>query len=400
MATPDKMSDKAVEGDGLSEQGSANVAKSSINKSDTLALAYKDAADILSILDNFGAEQPAANKLPESASLTAEEKNRLAQLLGETGPKIKSPPEEQLPPVKEPQMTTLEEQKIEGLQTAGEISPNDITSVDKEPVHLQSESTEEQESSGIYDRVRSALDSIQGKRDKQSDASAAAEPEIKPLEKQPVQTQHLVEEPVGSDEQEQNISDEQQQNLDADSSSDTKSQIEALTVEREELRRKLDVAEAGIKELENNRQEYESDESDLEQDVESLRLELTRISKWHESMEIQVKKLLKIAENSNKDRETLEINLVQAHEIICTLEKKVQPMQEKLDDYENTINELHNQLVDQTAMLTSTHERLQHEVAQRRKIEQMLRDIKSRLMPLTRKKSTTLPRKKSKKSNH
>ena len=43
----------------------------------------------------------------------------------------------------------------------------------------------------------------------------------------------------------------------------------------------------------------------------------------------------------------------------------------------------------QTAMLTTIHEKLQHEVSQRRKAEQMLRNIKSRLAPLTRTRSAT-----------
>ena len=98
---------------------------------------------------------------------------------------------------------------------------------------------------------------------------------------------------------------------------------------------------------------------------------------------------MKLAENSDAERETLEEDLTQAHETICNLHKKVQPLQEKLEDYDNIVTELRTQLVDQTAMLTTTHEKLQHEVSQRRKAEQMLRKIKSRFAPLTRTKSTT-----------
>jgi predicted nucleic acid-binding Zn-ribbon protein len=391
MAATDTTQVKQVEQKEPPEQQIPKVAESNGGKSDTLALAYKDATDILSILDNFGAEQPTAKKLPKDASLTAEEQDRLAQLLGEDGSNVKAESKEQPPLADEQPLATPEDQKIEDIEKVSEITPKETEDNDKESGDLPSESTAESESGGIYNRVRSILDAIPSKRAKQSEPPATAEPQVKPPDEQPVQTEQLQQAPA--------ISDKQEQTQDADLPVDTKSQIEAVAVEREEIGKKLDVAAAGIQELEENQFDDKSDKADRTEEVGRLRSELIKISKWHESLETQVKKLLKIAENSNTDREALESNLTQAHEVICTLEKKVQPMQEKIQEYEDVVNDLHNQLVDQSAMLTSTHEKLQHEVTQRRKIEQMLRDIKSRLRPLTRTKSSTQPKQTAKKSN-
>ncbi len=400
MAATDTTQVKQVEQKGPPEQQITNVAEDNGSKSNTLALAYEDAADILSILDNFGAEQPTAKKLPKDASLTAEEQDRLAHLLGEDGSKVKAESEEQLPLANEQPSTTLEDQKIEDKETVRETTQKDVENNDKESGDSQAESTAEPESGGIYNRVRSILDAIPSKRAGQSEAPAEAEPQVKQPDEQPVQTEQLEHATVTSDKQEQNRVDKQEQNQGSDLLAGTKSQIEAVTVEREVISKKLDVTAASIKELEDSQFDNESDKDNRAEDVDRLRSELTKISKWHESLETQVRKLLKIAENSNTDRETLEVNLVQAHEVICTLEKKVQPMQEKIEEYENMVNDLHNQLVDQSAMLTSTHEKLQHEVTQRRKIEQMLRDIKSRLRPLTRTKSSAQNKRTAKKSNH
>ncbi len=400
MAATDTTQVKQVEQNDLPEQQVANVAENNGSKSDTLALAYEDAADILSILDNFGAEQPTAKELPKDASLTTEEQDRLAQLLGETEPKVKTEPEEQLPLAKEQPSTMLEDQKIEDKETVSEIPPKDIESNVKEVENLQAESTVEPESGGIYDRIRSTLDAIADKKSKQAEAPVTAETQGEPPDKQPVQTEQLEQAQTTSNKQEQEKVDKQEQDGSDDLHADAKSQIEAVTVERDALSKKIDVTEAGIKELENNRLGDKSDKDNRAEEIEKLRSELTKISKWHESLEMQVQKLLKIAENSNTDRETLEVNLAQAHETICNLQKKVQPLQEKLEDYDNMVTDLRTQLVDQSAMLTTTHEKLQHEVTQRRKIEQMLRDIKSRLTPLTRTKSTTQSKRKTSKSNH
>jgi len=53
------------------------------------------------------------------------------------------------------------------------------------------------------------------------------------------------------------------------------------------------------------------------------------------------------------------------------------------------VTELRAQLVDQTGKMTTNHEKLQHEVTQRRQAEKMLREIKSRLVLLTQSKSVT-----------
>ena len=98
---------------------------------------------------------------------------------------------------------------------------------------------------------------------------------------------------------------------------------------------------------------------------------------------------MKVIETSHAESETLEADLIQSHETICKLKKKVQPLQDKLKDYESMVTDLRNQLVDQTAILAANHEKLLQEVSQRRKAEQMLRSIKSRFEPLTQTRQST-----------
>ena len=169
-------------------------------------------------------------------------------------------------------------------------------------------------------------------------------------------------------------------------------QLETVIAEHDTLSRELVLTRARVKELENNQPDNKTEKPNRtcdNEDIEHLRSKLTKITKWHKSLTVLVQKLLKLAENSNAERETLEADLNQAQETICNLQKKVQPLQEELEDYDNMVTDLRTQLVDQAAMLTTTNEKLLHEVSQRRETEQMLRKIKSRFAPLTRTKSTT-----------
>jgi len=90
MATTGTTLDRPVERSGLSEQRVAKMAGNSAGKSDITTAASQDAADILSILDGFGAQQPSTDQLPQDAPLTAEEQEKLARLLGNTNPKIET----------------------------------------------------------------------------------------------------------------------------------------------------------------------------------------------------------------------------------------------------------------------------------------------------------------------
>ena len=86
MATTETTLNKPAEHSDLLEQQVADVAENNGGKSDTNAATYKDAADILTILDSFGAKQPTTDRLPEVALLTADEQEKLAGLLGDTKP--------------------------------------------------------------------------------------------------------------------------------------------------------------------------------------------------------------------------------------------------------------------------------------------------------------------------
>ena len=329
MATTETTLNKPAEHSDLLEQQVADVAENNGGKSDTNAATYKDAADILTILDSFGAKKPATDRLPEDALLTADEQEKLAGLLGDTKP--------------------MDHKENKGRRA-------DLLQV------------EVIENYGDLNKLKSKTAFAKQEQNKPGELLTETRPQ---LEVVTVDHDTLGREIDGL-------------------LTNIQTQLEAVIVEHDTLSEELVLTRARVKELENNHpcnKDEEPNRTRKNEDIERLRSELTNITKWHKKLTGQVQKLLKLAENSIAERETLEADLARAHDTICNLQKKVQPMQEKLQDYDNMVTDLRNQLVDQTAMLTTTHEKLQHEVSQRRKAGQMLMGIKSRFAPLTRTKS-------------
>jgi chromosome segregation ATPase len=326
MATTETTLNKPAEHSYLFEQQVADVTENNDRKSNTPTTVHKDAADILTILDSFKAQQPTTNQLPEDTPLTAEEQDRLADLLRD--PKPKNDTEN-----KRRQADIL---KVEVTKNHGDL--------DKAGSKTSFAKQEQNKSGGLLNEKRSQFGVVT------ADHEALAR-DIDGL------------------------------------LTNIQTQLEAVIVEHETLSKELVLTRALVEELENDRPDNEAEKPNQtykNRDIEQLRLELTKITNWHKILTMQVQKLLKVVENSNAESETLEANLTQSHETICNLKKKVQPLQDKLEDYENIVTDLRTQFVDQTAILTATHEKLLHEVSQRRKAEQMLRNIKSRFAPLTR----------------
>jgi len=331
MAITETTLNKPAEHSDLLEQQVADVTENNGSKSDTPTAAYQDAADILTILDGFGAQEPTTEQLPKDAPLTAEEQDKLADLLGDTKPK------------------------------------NDTENKGKQADLLQVEVTEDH---GDLDKVKSKNSFAKQEQNKLGGLLTKTRSQC-----EVVTAEH---DTLGKE-------------IDG-LLTNIQTQLEAVIVEHDTLSKELVLTRARVKELENNQPDNKAEKTDWtrkNEDIEHLRSELTKITTWHESLATQVQKLLKLAENSDAERETLEEDLTQAHETICNLQKQVQPLQEKLEENDNVVNKLRAQLVDQTAKLTTTHEKLQREVSQRRRAEQMLRGIKSRFAPLTRTKSTT-----------
>jgi chromosome segregation ATPase len=333
MATKETMSNKPAEHNHLLEQRVIGVTGSSGSKSDTHVAAHKDAADILSMLDRFEAQRPATDRLPKDVPLTAEEQEKLARLLGDTEPK------------------------------------NYTESRQKQPDPVQVEVTENNED---LEKVKSKTFFAEQEQNRPGGPLAGTQSQFEAVT--------LDHETLGKE------IDGLLNNI--------QTLLETVIVEHETLSRELVLTRACVKELESNPPDNKAEgpgRTCENEDIERFRSELSKITKWHKSLAVQVQRLLKLAENSLAESETLEASLIRAHETICDLKKKVIPLQEKVEDYDNMITGLSNQLLDQTAMLTTTHEKLQHEVSQRRKAEQMLRNIKSRLAPLTRARPTTQP---------
>jgi chromosome segregation ATPase len=331
MATTETTPNKPAEHSDLPEHQVADVTENNGSKSDTPTAAQKDAADILTILDSFGAQQPATEQLPKDAPLTAQEQDKLADLLGDTEPKNDT----------ENKGKQADLLQVEVIENHGDL--------DKVKSKTSFAKQEQNKLGGLLTKTQSQLEVVTAEH-------GALGKEIDGL------------------------------------LTNIQTQLEAVIVEHDTLSKELVLTRARVKELENNQPDNKAEKphrTRKNEDIEHLRSELTKITKWHKKLTVQVQKLLKLAEKSDAERETLEEDLTQAHETICNLQRKVQPLQEKLEDYDNMVTDLRTQLVDQIAMLTTTHEKLQHEVSQRRKVEQMLREIKSRFAPLTRTKSTT-----------
>ncbi|MHC4087910.1 MAG: hypothetical protein ACYSU5_22310 [Planctomycetota bacterium] len=331
MATTETTLNKPAEHSEMLEQQVADVTESNGSKSDTPTAVHKDAADILSMLDSFGAQQPTTDQLPKDAPLTAEEKDKLAYLLGDAKPK---------------NVTENKEKRAGPLQV--EVTENHAD-LDKAKSDTSFAKQEQNKLGGLLTETQSQFEV----------ATVDHETLGREIDGLLINIQ---------------------------------TQLESVIVEHDTLSKELVLTRARLNELEINQPHDKAAEPNRtyeNKDIEHLRSELTKISKWHKILTAQIQKLFKLAENSNTESETIEANLTRAHETMSNLKKKVQPLQEKVEDYDKIITDLRTQLVDQTAMLTTTHEKLLHEVSQRREAEQMLRIIKSRVIPLTRTKSTT-----------
>ncbi len=385
MAITETTLDISSETNDLSDQQVDSVAEDNRSKGNVSAAASQDAADILSILDGLGAQKPATDQLPKDTPLTAEEQDKLADLLGDTKPKIKAEPNEQAQISEQLSASEFENKEIQDTKTAIETPLSDAEKNAKQTEPLQTESTVMTEGYGNKDKLTSVLDAIQNETSDQSKAPVPSEIKDNSLREQSSASEH-------TEHIEANFSKQEQAKLN-DLLTKAQSQIEAVTVERDTLSKELVFTRALVEELDNDQPDNEAEkpnQTKKNRDIEQLRLELTEMTKWHKTLTVQAQKLLKLVENSHAESETLEVDLTQAHETICNLNKKVQTLQEKVEDYDYMKTDLYNQLVDQTTMLTTTHEKLQHEVSQRRKAEQMLKNIKSRFARLTRTKSTAI----------
>jgi chromosome segregation ATPase len=328
MGTTETTFNKTAEHGNLPGRQVPGVTDNKSGKRDTPTAVQKDAAEILSMLDRFEAH---AGQLLKDTPLTAEEQDRLANLLGEAKPKNYTENEKK-------QADLLQDQVIE--------NHTDLDKVESKPSFARQE----------QNKLGAPLTVPQSQVEEVTVDHETIGKEIDGL------------------------------------LTNIQTLLEAVIVEHDTLSRELVLTRTRVKELETDLPDTKAVEPNRipeNKDIERLRSELTKITKWHKALTVQIQKLFKLAESSNSESDILEANLARAHETISNLNKKVQPLQDKVEDYDKIITDLRAQLVDQTAMLTKTHEKLLHEVSQRREAEQMLRIIKSRVVPLTRTKSTT-----------
>lgn len=395
MATTETTLDKSSETKELSEQQVDSVAGDSTSNANVSADASQDAADILSILDNFGAQQPTTDQLPKDTPLTTEEQGKLANLLGDAKPKNESEANEQAQISEQLSAPELENKEIQNTKTAFETPLSDAENNVKQTESLQTESAVMAEGHGNKDKLTSVLDAIQNETSDQSTAPVPAEPQIEQPKEQTIQP-----EPI---EQAQAVFDEQKQVKLNNLLAKAQSQLEAITIECDALSKELALTKSRVKKLEKKEDDKKGNkqhQTHINKEVTHLRSELDKMTKGHEKLVAQVQKHLKLLEEANENREALETELRQAHKTIGSLQQEAKPFQSKIADYDKIVADLQSQLldettklrtqfVDQTGKMTTIHEKLQNEVVQRRKAEKMLREIESRLVQLTQSKSVT-----------
>ena len=76
-----------------------------------------------------------------------------------------------------------------------------------------------------------------------------------------------------------------------------------------------------------------------------------------------------------------------SHEVMCSLQKEMESFQDKNTGNNSHVSELHNKFIAQSTELAVANEKIQQEVAARRQTEEMLREIKTRLLTLSHNKS-------------
>jgi chromosome segregation ATPase len=166
--------------------------------------------------------------------------------------------------------------------------------------------------------------------------------------------------------------------------------LEAVTEGRDSLSEEMAFAQKRTREMASRNADLETQVKRLQEkiaDVERLRAELNKITDERQVSAEQVRRLMDRLEEANKVRDTLEADLAASHEAMCNMRKEMESLQDEATNDGSQVSNLRNQLIAQSAELAAANEKVQQEVAARRQTEEMLREIKTRLLSLSQNKS-------------
>jgi len=233
----------------------------------------------------------------------------------------------------------------------------------------------------LKDVLETDLDAVQKKLSKETSARAQLEEKIRLLETNSGSTEQLHKE---------NSSLKQERDRLAHLLAEIRPQLESVTEGRDSLAEEMIFAQTRAKELAGKKAELETQIRRLQEknaDVERLRAELTKVTDERRVLAEQVRRLMDRLEEANKVRDTLEADLAASHEAVCNLRREMEELQDNLNSDDSEVSNLRNQLITQSTELAAANEKIQQEVAARRQTEEMLREIKSRLLKLSENKN-------------
>ena len=236
-------------------------------------------------------------------------------------------------------------------------------------------------STKLRDVLEDDVDSLQKKLANEMAASAQLEEKLKSLETSGGTNPKLHEE---------NASLKKERDRLANLLEEIKPQLESVTEGRDSLSEEMAFAQKRARELAGSKANLETQVKSLQEkvaDTDRLRAEVTKATEERQVLTEQVRRLMERLEEANKVRDTLEADLSASHEAVCNMRKEMEDLQGQGTGDGSQVSGLRNQLIAQSTELAAANEKIQQETAARRQTEEMLREIKSRLLSLSNNKS-------------
>ena len=167
-------------------------------------------------------------------------------------------------------------------------------------------------------------------------------------------------------------------------------QLDSISEGRDSLAEEVIFTQTRAKELASKNADLETQVRRLQEkvdDTERLRAETIKLTDERRVLAEQMRRLMGRLEEANKVRDTLEADLAVSYEAVCNLRKEMESLRGKVTGDDCNVSDLRNKLIVQSTELAAANEKIQQETAARRKTEEMLREIKSRLISLSQNKS-------------
>ena len=233
----------------------------------------------------------------------------------------------------------------------------------------------------LRDVLEDDVDSLQKKLSNEMAARAQLEENLRPLDTSTGTNGNLHEE---------NASLKKERDRLAELLEEIKPQLESVTEGRDSLSEEMAFAQKRARELASRNDDLETQFKHLQEktaDTEHQRAEAAKVKEERQVLTEKVRGLMGRLEEANKIRDTLEADLATSHKAVCNMRKEMEDLQGEGTDDGSHVSSLRNQLIAQSTELAAANEKIQQETAARRQTEEMLREIKSRLLSLSNNKS-------------